>query len=193
MSDEGELMRGLEKLMAVDGPAFDEGALKGAVARYEREYDRYLKLCARVAEICRDIVEANAIRAQVTSRAKTPKSFEGKLRRIVAGKKKPLTDIDSVFVHVRDLSAVRVATYEARHEAQVVDLICKRFVTDAGGIPTAEAKDYQADPAKRDNFYRATHVEVCLPPADLVGTYANVDRATSLLNSTVAAHNAPTH
>jgi ppGpp synthetase/RelA/SpoT-type nucleotidyltranferase len=112
----------------------------------------------------------------VTSRAKTPKSFEGKLRRIVAGKKKPLTDIDSVFVHVRDLSAVRVATYEARHEAQVVDLICKRFVTDAGAAPTAEAKDYQADPAKRDNFYRATHVEVCLRSEDLVGTYANVAR-----------------
>ena len=174
MSNDAELLRSLQKIMAVD--SFDEAALKGAVARYEREYDRYLKLCARVAEICRDIVEANAIRAQVTSRAKTPKSFEGKLRRIVAGKKKPLTDIDSVFVHVRDLSAVRVATYEARHEAQVVDLICKRFVTDAGAAPTAEAKDYQADPAKRDNFYRATHVEVCLRSEDLVGTYANVAR-----------------
>lgn len=166
----------LISLLKSDAQSFDEAALKGAVARYEREYDRYLKLCARVAEICRDIVEANAIRAQVTSRAKTPKSFEGKLRRIVAGKKKPLTDIDSVFVHVRDLSAVRVATYEARHEAQVVELICKRFVTDVGGVPAAEAKDYQSDPAKRDNFYRATHIEVCLPPADLVGTYANVAR-----------------
>ena len=157
-------------------PTFDDDALKGAVARYEREYDRYLKLCARVAEICRDLVDGSVIRAQVTSRAKTPKSFEAKLRRIVAGKKKPLTDIDSVFAHVRDLSAVRVATYEARHEAQIVEKICERFVTDTGATPTAEAKDYQSDPGRRDNFYRATHIEVCLPPNDLVGTYANVAR-----------------
>ena len=53
-----------------------------AVARYQREYDRYLKLCARVAEICRnEIIEGNAIRAQVTFRAKSPKSLENKLRR----------------------------------------------------------------------------------------------------------------
>jgi ppGpp synthetase/RelA/SpoT-type nucleotidyltranferase len=155
---------------------FSETDIKDTVARYEREYDRYLKLCARVAEICRDIVDANAIRAQVTSRAKTPKSFDGKLRRVVAGNKKPLTDLDSVFVHVRDLAAVRIATYEARHEAQVVELVCKRFHTESGSTPVAEAKDYQNDPAKRDNFYRATHVEACLPPADLVGTYANVAR-----------------
>ena len=150
--------------------------IRGAVARYEREYDRYLKLCARVAEICRDIVDANAIRAQVTSRAKTPKSLEGKLRRVVVSKRKPLTDVDSVFVHVRDLSAVRIATYETRHEAQAVDLVCKRFHSEAGGTPVAEAKDYQNDPSRRDNFYRATHVEVCLRPDDLVGTYSNVAR-----------------
>ena len=44
-----------------------EDAIKNAVLRYHREYDRYLKLSARVAEICRfEIVEGNAIRAQVT-------------------------------------------------------------------------------------------------------------------------------
>ena len=154
---------------------FDEAAIRATVARYHREYDRYLKLCARVAEICRlEIVEGNAIRAQVTSRAKTPKSLEGKLRRIVAGNKKPLVDIDSVFVHVRDLAAVRIATYENRHEAQVVDLVCKRFVNEAGAACTAEAKDYLRDRPNQDNYYRATHVEVFLPASDLIGTYANV-------------------
>lgn len=161
-------------LAKVDG--FDEAALKGAVARYEREYDRYLKLCARVADICRDIVERHAIRAQVTSRAKSPKRFELKLRSLVEKRKKPLTDIDSVFVHVRDLSAVRVATYEARHETEVVSLICERFVSDNDGVPIPDIKDRQTDPSRRDNFYRATHVEACLPQSDLVGTYANVAR-----------------
>lgn len=155
---------------------FDEAAISATVARYHREYDRYLKLCARVAEICRlEIVEGNAIRAQVTSRAKTPKSLEGKLRRIVAGNKKPLTSIDSVFVHVRDLAAVRIATYENRHEAQVVDLVCKRFVSEAGAACAAEAKDYLRDRPNQDNYYRATHVEVFLPKTDLIGTYANVE------------------
>lgn len=56
-----------------------EDTIKNAVLRYHREYDRYLKLSARVAEICRfEIVEGNAIRAQVTFRAKSPKSLEGK-------------------------------------------------------------------------------------------------------------------
>jgi ppGpp synthetase/RelA/SpoT-type nucleotidyltranferase len=155
---------------------FSETDIKDTVARYEREYDRYLKLCARVAEICRDIVDANAIRAQVTSRAKTPKSFESKLRRIVAGNKKPLTDLDSVFVHVRDLAAVRIATYEYRHEGQIVDLVCKRFLSETGTLPVAEVKDYLRDKPNEDNYYRATHVEVFLPSADLVGTYANVAR-----------------
>lgn len=53
-----------------------------AVARYERERDRYLKLAVRVAEICQSvIVEGDAVRAQVTSRTKTPQSFRGKLER----------------------------------------------------------------------------------------------------------------
>jgi hypothetical protein len=48
-----------------------DDTIKKAVQRYHREYDRYLKLAARVAEICRsEIIEGNAIRAQVTSRAK---------------------------------------------------------------------------------------------------------------------------
>jgi len=36
--------------------------------------------------------------------------------------------MQSVFVSVRDLAAVRIATYEQRHEDQVVQLVCKRFV-----------------------------------------------------------------
>ena len=110
-----------------------EDTIKNAVLRYHREYDRYLKLSARVAEICRfEIVEGNAIRAQVTFRAKSPKSLEGKLRRFAASGKKDLPNVQSVFDEVRDLAAVRIATYEQRHEDQVVQLVCKRFVDFKG-------------------------------------------------------------
>jgi ppGpp synthetase/RelA/SpoT-type nucleotidyltranferase len=150
-----------------------DDTIKRAVQRYVREYDRYLKLAARVADICRsEIVEGNAIRAQVTSRAKSPKSLEGKLRRFAASGKKQIPDPDSVFEQIRDLAAVRIATYEQRHEGHVVSLVCKRFLDHKGTSPDPERKDkHRDDPG---NFYRASHLEVFLKPADLVGTYANV-------------------
>ena len=62
--------------------AISDQIIAGAVARYDRERDRYIKLAARVADICRsNIVERHAVRAQITSRTKTVRSFEGKLRR----------------------------------------------------------------------------------------------------------------
>jgi ppGpp synthetase/RelA/SpoT-type nucleotidyltranferase len=150
-----------------------EDTIKNAVLRYHREYDRYLKLSARVAEICRfEIVEGNAIRAQVTFRAKSPKSLEAKLRRFGASGRKNLPDVQSVFDEVRDLAAVRIATYEQRHEDQVVQLVCRRFVDLRAATPNSERKDKNA--ADNNNFYRATHIEAFLPEADVIGTYANV-------------------
>jgi len=150
-----------------------EETIKNAVLRYHREYDRYLKLGARVAEICRfEIVEGNAIRAQVTFRAKSPKSLEGKLRRFAASGKKDLPNVQSVFNEVRDLAAVRIATYEERHEDQVVQLVRKRFVDSRGATPGSERKDKNG--ADKNNFYRATHIEAFLPEADVIGTYANI-------------------
>ena len=150
-----------------------DDTIKKAVQRYQREYDRYLKLSARVAEICRiEVVEGNAIRAQVTSRAKSPKSLEGKLRRFATAGKKVVPDVDAVFDQVRDLAAVRIATYEQRHEEQIVQLVCNRFVDASGCTPKHERKDKSREnPA---NFYRASHVEVFLTAADIVGTYTNV-------------------
>src|SRR3954465_7196271 len=108
--------------------SISDSVIQGAVNRYHREYDRYLKLCVRVAEICRlEVVEGNAIRAQVTSRAKSPKSLESKLRRFATTGKKSIDDVDGAFVRIRDLGAGRVATYEQRLEDQVVQLISSRF------------------------------------------------------------------
>ena len=84
--------------------AIQEQLIKDAVARYDRERDRYLKLAARVADICRiNIVEANAIRAQVTSRAKTSRSLEGKLRRFAKRSDKNMPTVDAVFEQIGDL------------------------------------------------------------------------------------------
>lgn len=154
--------------------AISEPMIVEAVARYQREYDRYLKLCARVAEICRnEIIEGNAIRAQVTFRAKSPKSLENKLRRYATTGSKDLPDVDSVFEQVRDLAAVRVATYEQNDEKKVSEALCRRLLGNGGNGVVPEVRDkLQIDP---NNFYRATHFEVYLPQSDIVGTYANVD------------------
>jgi ppGpp synthetase/RelA/SpoT-type nucleotidyltranferase len=150
-----------------------DDTIKKAVQRYQREYDRYLKLSARVAEICRaEVVEGNAIRAQVTARAKSPKSLDGKLRRFAATGKKAIADVDAVFEQIRDLAAVRIATYEQRHEEQVIQLVCGRFVDSSGRRPVHERKDKNL--SNPNNFYRANHVEVFLTPSDVVGTYTNV-------------------
>lgn len=151
-----------------------EPTIAEAVARYQREYDRYLKLCARVADICRyEIVEANAIRAHVTFRAKGSKSLEAKLRKLAQMGEKSIPTADVVFEHVRDLAAVRVATYVQTDEYKVTEAISKRFSGGNGAAVEIDLKDKHAgDP---QNFYRATHLEVYLPAHDIVGTYSNVD------------------
>lgn len=150
-----------------------EPTIAEAVARYQREYDRYLKLCSRVADICRyDIVEANAIRAHVTFRAKGPRSLETKLRKFAQTGKKSMPTVDAVFEQVRDLAAVRVATYVQTDERKVTETIVKRFAGGNGSEVIVDLKDKHAgDP---QNFYRATHLEVYLANQDIVGTYANV-------------------
>jgi ppGpp synthetase/RelA/SpoT-type nucleotidyltranferase len=151
-----------------------EPTIAEAVARYQREYDRYLKLCSRVADICRyEIVEANAIRAHVTFRAKGPKSLEAKLRKFAQTGKKSMPTVDAVFAQVRDLAAVRVATYVQTDERKVTEAISKRFAGGNGAGVVIDLKDRHATDPK--NFYRATHLEVCLPAQDIVGTYSNVD------------------
>jgi ppGpp synthetase/RelA/SpoT-type nucleotidyltranferase len=150
-----------------------EPTIAEAVARYQREYDRYLKLCSRVADICRyEVVEANVIRAHVTFRAKGHKSFESKLRKFALTGKKTMPTVESVFEQVRDLAAVRVATYVQTDERKVTDAIAKRFAGANGAAVSVDTKDKHAlDP---NNFYRATHLEVYLPSQDIVGTYSNV-------------------
>lgn len=150
-----------------------EEIVKDALTRYEREYDRYLKLSARVADICRvDIVEGNAIRAQVTSRAKSLKSLEGKLRKLAKDRPEAVRSVDTVFESVRDLAAVRVATYDKELENKVVAAIQNRFCGSNGAPVQPDRKDrHSAEPS---NFYRATHCEVFLRPEELVGTYSNL-------------------
>lgn len=154
-----------------------EDVIRGAVARYDRERDRYLKLAARIADIARsEIVEANAIRAQVTSRAKSIRSFEGKLRKYSKDLEENWDTIDKVFSQVGDFAGVRVATYRAEDEERVVKEIRRRFRGGGSAEVAFEQKDKLAKGLP--SYYRATHCQVYLPDDELVGTYENL-RGTS--------------
>jgi ppGpp synthetase/RelA/SpoT-type nucleotidyltranferase len=152
-----------------------EEIIREATARYERERDRYLKLAARIADICRsEIVEANAIRAQVTWRAKSAKSFADKLRRFSKRPDKNCETVEGVFVMISDLAGVRIATYQPETEPRVTQEIQKRF----RGTDGLDVKREEKDKVAQGGFYRATHCQVVLPDDDLVGTYENL-KATS--------------
>lgn len=154
-----------------------ETVILPSVARYYRERDRYIKLAARVADICRaSIVEGNAIRGQITYRTKTVRSFEGKLQRFAKRDDKNFESVEEVFEKVGDFAGVRVATYQPEDELRVANAIRELFTGPDDGQLDIELKD-KLDPAA-SQFYRATHCQVFLREEDLVGDYGNLRGAS---------------
>jgi ppGpp synthetase/RelA/SpoT-type nucleotidyltranferase len=153
--------------------SISEKVIADAVQRYGRERDRYLKLAARIADIASvDIVEKNTIRAQVTSRTKTVRSFEGKLNRFAKNSKKSFSNVDEVFDGILDFAGVRIATYRPEDQEFVNQEICRVFRSPDGGTVIPEAKD--SIDFKKAKFYNAFHCQVCLPEDELVGDYDNL-------------------
>lgn len=149
--------------------------IEEAVARYERERDRYLKLAARVSDLCRvAIVEGNAVRAQVTFRTKTVKSFAGKLDRFSQNPNKKFDNVDQIFTGIGDFAGVRVATYQPEDVPKVAEMLCGLFEGEDGEPVDVDLKDRLTE----GGFYRATHCQVFLREGDLVGNYENL-RGTS--------------
>lgn len=168
--------------------SFDPALIEPAVSRYRRERDRYLKLADRVEDICRtDICEASAIRAQVTSRVKTEKSFKGKLRRFSMSAEKNFACVDAIFEGIGDFAGVRIATYRNEDREAVVAAIQSAFCGPDGGEVLVDRKDKQSsDPT---NFYQAIHVQVSLKEGDRVGIYDNLeDVSCEIQVCTMMAH-----
>ncbi len=147
--------------------------IEQAVTRYGRERDRYLKLAARIADIATsEIVEKNTIRAQVTSRTKSIRSFEGKLRRFSKSGKKTYATVAEVFEDIGDFSGVRIATYRPEDQELVKEEVMKVFRGPNEGPALIDTKD-NID-FKEARFYKAIHCQVCLHPDGLVGDDENL-------------------
>lgn len=167
---------------------FSPELIDASVARYKRERDRYSKLADRVAEICRvEICEANAIRAQVTFRAKSAKSFEGKLQRFSLDPNRNYKSVDDIFSSISDLAGVRIATYRQEDCAEIRDLVSSFF--RGKGCENVEIDEKDKNRNDLSNFYRATHAQVYLPLEELVGTYDNLeDVSCEIQICTIIAH-----
>ncbi len=144
--------------------------IRESVERYDRERDRYVKLAGRVADICRAVVDDHAIRAQVTSRTKSVKSFEGKVRRRVDLKN--YENVDDVFRDIGDFSGVRIALYQPEDEWRAVTVLEDRFCGPVDGRVDVDKKDKFNIEEKK--FYKATHCQVHLPDEDCVEDYENL-------------------
>jgi ppGpp synthetase/RelA/SpoT-type nucleotidyltranferase len=156
--------------------AISDEVIEAAVARDARERDRYIKLAARVADIClAEVIEGDAIRAQVTYRTKSVQSFRGKLGRFARNPNKNYPTVDAVFDGIGDFAGVRVATYRPEDENKVTQRLRELFVGGDGGDIDVDPKN-KLDPDK-GQFYRATHCQVFLKPEDLVGNYENLRSA----------------
>lgn len=166
---------------------FSPDLISPAVDRYRRERDRYVKLADRVSEICRnDICDQNAIRAQVTFRVKSTKSFEGKLRRFSTHEDRNYTNMDEIFAAISDLAGVRIAAYQYEDCEKLVELLKQVFRGPDGDLLIDKKDRHLQD---RSNFYRAIHAQVCLSEDELIGTYDNVaDISCEVQICTMIAH-----
>lgn len=145
-----------------------------AVARYEREYDRYAKLAELVYQRCQEILARTSVRATVQRRAKAPMSLKKKLESIMLEKGERASrfdKVDDVFARMSDLSGVRIATYVESDRARVVKEIEQEFAGPSGAsAPQVDEKDGNA----KSRHYRATHCQVRIPDDELDVTSANL-------------------
>lgn len=148
--------------------------IQNAVLRYEREYDRYVKLADVVYERCLRIVEETGLRATVQRRTKKPQSLRKKLlkiqRKIPADPR--FSSVDDVFANMGDLAAVRVGPYLESDRAKIVEELKRAFdfTPPTPGHPNPDDKNRN----ERAKHYRAVHCQVLLRAEDAQGQNSNL-------------------
>jgi ppGpp synthetase/RelA/SpoT-type nucleotidyltranferase len=141
--------------------------------RYLREFDRYSKMADTVYEKCLEIVQKKlTVRATVQRRAKNPKSFVEKLKKVTMRER--FHSVDDVFDRISDLAGVRIATYLESDRNTVVEEIRKEFSGRVEGIPEIDVKDK----GEVGRHYKATHCQVLLLEDELVAPNENLRGTT---------------
>lgn len=126
--------------------------------RYEREFDRYLKMAAFVEGELRQRLSALTIPALVTHRAKKSDSFQETLSRKAVDRSEGMF-ADELSEGLADLAGVRVLLYRPEDEDPVVEEVQGTFqVLDGAGA---------LERHKKESGYVATHILVRLTPEQL--------------------------
>jgi ppGpp synthetase/RelA/SpoT-type nucleotidyltranferase len=149
--------------------------IEGAVDRFSREFDLYYKLSRRVHEICSNLMDENAIRAQVHFRVKSIKSLKGKLERFskVDSKKYIFESIDNVFRNIGDLAAIRIASYRSE-DIEIIKNLIKENFSGSGLVKELKFDDKDKYLDGNNNFYKASHCQLTLKDDDLIAPYQNL-------------------
>lgn len=135
------------------------GLIEDFIARYRKEYDFYDQAARLVAQTLDANLQAAGIRSIVTSRAKSVRRLEDKVRQREADS--PYALVDDIYKDIVDLSGVRVALYFPGERVQVDGTIKSLFLVE--GTPKEfPASSKEPSYAKRFSGYWATHYRVHL-------------------------------
>lgn len=155
-----------------------EKIVEKCTTSYHKETDRFIKLMRAVVELLEAELKKQGILARVSGRVKTRDSLRTKLEKWVENPKKlsKLKKENGVFTTVGDLAAVRVMTYVESDRKKVVK-IAKEIFTHREGQKNFEEEEKENDKRidkDKNNFYRATHMQICLREKDLSGDNNNL-------------------
>ncbi|SDN71072.1 RelA/SpoT domain-containing protein [Ensifer sp. YR511] len=162
-------------------------------AEYHRSFDRLLKLVLRIVEKLEAELKERKIMARVSGRVKGRESLRSKLLKWVEEpeKAKLFSDPRDVFKHVGDLAAVRVMTYVEQDRDRVASIVREIFAHRSGREDFEYEIKEQSLRVKSDdaNYYRASHMQICLRQSDLTGTSENLgDDHCELQITSMLAH-----
>lgn len=146
---------------------------------YNQSIDRLAKLVLTIVERLEGELKRRGIQARVSGRVKSHDSLHNKLKKWTDNKNKlsELKKHRGVFNVVGDLAAVRVMTY-VEQDREIVSGIVKEVFRPRAGNKNFEIEEKENDTRIKgdpNNFYRATHMQICLKEADLVGDNANLN------------------
>ena len=145
---------------------------------YHKSIDRLTKLVRITVERLEAELKRHKISARVSGRAKSQDSLQKKLENWAKSpSKSPLFNSKhDVFAHVGDLAAVRVMTYVEQDRERVTAIVREIFCSREGKADFEyEVKENSTRIKENDaNYYRATHMQICLKAEDLHGEYSNL-------------------
>ncbi|WP_421477825.1 hypothetical protein [Agrobacterium tumefaciens] len=145
---------------------------------YHKSIDRLAKLVRVAVERLEAELKRHKIMARVTGRVKSRDSLHKKLEKwsLQLNKTGLFNTKHDVFSLVGDLAAIRVMTY-VEQDRERVAAIAREIFSPRAGKDDFEYEVKESSPRIKDddaNYYRATHLQVCLRASDLQGDNSNL-------------------